>query len=209
MFARFGVAPLVAAIATSLAVALAYVLLPLVDGHVDFERDVQPILRESCYECHGPDEQEANLRLDARSVVFAGGDSGPALEPGNSAESLLIELVTAADEDDRMPQEEDPLSAEQIGILRAWIDEGAHWPDDVGVVLDDKRSHWAYIKPERPELPPVRRAAWVRNEIDHFVLARMDAAGLSPAPPAERARLLRRVHLDLVGLPPLHAHPGY
>lgn len=169
---------------------------------VDFERDVQPLLEANCFECHGPDEQEGGLRLDARASVFNGGDTGPAVEPGSAADSLLIERIRAADEDERMPQDADPLDAEEIALLERWIEQGAAWPEGVGAVVADPRSHWAYTAPERPALPPIRDSAWPRNEIDRFVLARIEAAGWTPAPEAERARLLRRVYLDLTGLPP-------
>ena len=173
-----------------------------VHSEVDFVAEVQPILREHCFECHGPEDPEAGLRLDAREGVFTGGDSGPAVEPGDATASLLYQLVTSDDEDERMPQDEDPLDAAQLAVLRRWIEAGAPWPDGVGARIEPRESHWAYQKPQRPELPAVERTAWASNDVDRFVLARIEEAGLSPSPPAEPARLLRRVHLDLIGLPP-------
>ena len=202
MFTQAGIFRPVFVIANLAAATLGCSDASVVGQPVDFVRDVEPILRGSCYECHGPDEQEGGLRWDARSSAFLGGDSGPAFEPGDSTESLLIEVVTVADVDERMPQDEDPLSPEQIETLRNWIDQGAHWPEGVGAVIEDIRSHWAYVKPETPKRPKVKRSRWPLNEIDYFVLARIEAAGLSPAPPADRAQLLRRVYLDLIGLPP-------
>ncbi|MCH8043684.1 MAG: PSD1 domain-containing protein [Planctomycetes bacterium] len=168
---------------------------------VDFERQILPIFRARCFECHGPKEQEARLRLDVRRIVFSGGETGPAVTPGDSAGSLLIKRVLAKDEDERMPPEGKPLSADEIALVRAWIDAGAKWPKGVGATIAEKR-HWAYVKPTRPALPTVKDTAWPQNAIDRFVLARLEAAGLSPSELASRARLVRRVYLDLIGLPP-------
>jgi hypothetical protein len=130
--------------------------------------------------------------------VFQGGDSGkPLVVPGKSAESLLLRKVTSDDPDDRMPQKGDRLTEAQIATLRTWIDQGAPWPEDGGT-----RKHWAYVKPSRPALPKVSNPKWCRNDLDRFVLARLDREKLKPAPEADRAVLLRRVSLDLTGLPP-------
>jgi len=169
---------------------------------IDFVRDVQPILSQHCYECHGPDEQEARLRLDARNSVMHGGDSGPLFEKGHADTSLLIARLKSSDEDERMPPGDEPLSEQQIALLSRWIDEGATWPDGVGVHVEAREQHWAYVKPERPPLPDVKNTRWPKNEIDRFVLARLEKEGLTPSPIAKPATLLRRVYLDLTGLPP-------
>ena len=166
---------------------------------VDFDRQVRPIFESRCYECHGEKKQKAGVRFDQRDSLFHGGDSGkPLLVPGKSAESILLQKVTTADPDEMMPPKGERLTAEQISILKAWIDEGANWPQQA----TQKKTHWAYVKPVRPALPKVSQTSWPANEIDFFVLARLDQEGLRPAPPADPAVLLRRVSLDLIGLPP-------
>jgi cytochrome c551/c552 len=152
-------------------------------------RQAQAILAESCYGCHGPGQQMAGLRLDtgARAVVAA----------GHSADSLLIKRVTGADGLARMPMGAPALSADKIATLAKWIDAGA--------VLPAPPRHWAFVPPVRPTVPSVSRAAWVRNPIDAFLLARLDREGLKPSPEADRATLLRRASLDITGLPPTPA----
>jgi mono/diheme cytochrome c family protein len=163
---------------------------------VDFDREVRPIFVKRCSECHGPDVQKGKLRLDSK-VALKGGKSGkPLLVVRKSAESELIARVTAADPDDVMPAKGERLTAEQIGILKRWIDEGAPWPDQ------DARAHWSFVKPVRSDLPPVRNAGWVRNEVDRFILARLEHENLASSTEADRTTLLRRLHLDLTGLPP-------
>ena len=169
---------------------------------VDFARDIQPIFEARCNSCHGSDEQEGNLRLDARAIVFHGGVSGPAVVKGDAKKSLLYERIIGDAEGDRMPVDDEPLSAKQIELIRRWIDEGARWPDGVGFDLKPPKKHWAYVKPSRAELPTVSHPAWAKQAIDYFVLDRLDTEKLAPSSRAEKARLLRRVYLDLVGLPP-------
>ncbi|REK27705.1 MAG: DUF1553 domain-containing protein [Planctomycetota bacterium] len=171
------------------------------DG-VDFARDVRPLLAANCFHCHGPDEQEGGLRLDGREAFFTGGVSGPAVEQGASASSHLIARLRSDDEDQRMPPDADPLSAEQVALVARWIDEGAIWPEGVGDRDVAGAEHWAYRRPQPPERPAVRQTSWPRNEIDTFVLARLEREGLEPSPSAEPATLLRRLYLDLIGLPP-------
>jgi len=162
---------------------------------VDFAREVQPIFIKRCYECHGPDKQRSNLRLDHKADAARGGKSGePTWIPGDSAKSHIIQRVTSTDSDEQMPPKGERLTAEQIKALRKWIDQGADWPEE--------KKHWAFIKPERPPMPAVKDKRWVRNEIDHFILAGLEQEKLSPAPEADRATLIRRLSLDLTGLPP-------
>lgn len=171
----------------------------------DFEADVRPILAKNCHKCHGPSKKEGGLALHAKGPAFAGGDSGPAFLPGKSGQSRLIRYVDGTDpEGNVMPPEGagNPLSAEQIGVLRAWIDGGAVWPETARGGTPNPPEHWAFRKPTRPPLPRVGRSDWPRNPIDFFTLASMEREGLSPSPEADRATLIRRLSLDLTGLPP-------
>ena len=156
---------------------------------VDFARDVRPILSDRCFSCHGPDsnQRQAQLRLDARAGLLG------VVSAGRPDESLLIGKVTASDPDERMPPVDSGLhlSAEEIAILQAWIAAGAEW-----------RDHWSFVPPVRPEPPQIAGSDWARNPIDQFVQRRLDRDGLAPAGPESRQRLLRRVTLDLTGLPP-------
>jgi hypothetical protein len=169
---------------------------PTVATPIDFTRDIQPILAARCYDCHGLENPKAGLRLTSLQDALTGGESGdPALVPRHSASSTLIQRLLTEDENDVMPQKADRLPAGEIALLQRWIDEGAVWPEN--------QKHWAYLKPVRPALPELADATRVvRNPIDRFVLARLEKQGLAPSPDAGRARWLRRVSLDLVGLPP-------
>ena len=169
---------------------------------VNFVRDIQPILSQHCYECHGADEQEGQLRLDARAVVMKGGVSGPLFEQGRGDASLLVGRLRSTDDDERMPPEGESLNEQQIALIARWIDQGADWPAGVGVQVKSAERHWAYVKPERPELPQIENENWAKNEIDRFVAARREREGITPSTAAEPTTLLRRVYLDLIGLPP-------
>ena len=169
---------------------------------VEFVKDIQPILAKHCYECHGPQKQKSELRWDVKQTALKGGASGPAIVPGKSAESLMIQLVSGIKSDLVMPQKGDRLTRAQIGLLRAWIDQGANWPDGVDPKYADKRDHWAFKAPVRPAEPKVKNKKWVRNPIDTFILARLENQKLSPSPEADRVTLIRRLSLDLIGLPP-------
>jgi mono/diheme cytochrome c family protein len=169
---------------------------------VDFVRDVQPIFASRCYQCHGATKQEAEFRLDDKTIALKGGDLGPAIVPGKSAESLLIHFVGGLVDGKVMPKKGERLSSEQIGILRAWIDQGANWPDSVAVAKDTRLEHWAFKAPVRSQLPSVKNKKWVRNAIDNFVLARLEKDKLKPSSEADRVTIIRRLSLDLIGLPP-------
>jgi mono/diheme cytochrome c family protein len=171
---------------------------------VDFEKDVRPIFAASCYRCHGPKAAKGGLVLDRRDEALRGGDEGKVILPGKSAESRLIRYVAGIDEDHVMPPEGagKPLTPEQVGVLRAWIDGGADWPIAADHKNLDATGHWSFRTPVRPALPTVKDPTWVRNPIDAFVLARLEREGLKPSPEADRATLLRRLSLDLIGLPP-------
>ncbi len=170
---------------------------------VDFVKDVQPILAKNCYSCHGPTRQKAELRWDVKDIALKGGEHGPDILPGKSAESRMIQLVAALNPEQVMPQKGDRLTAEQVGLLRAWIDQGANWPDGLnpkGYV--DRRNNWSFKAPVKPAIPQVKDRKWVRNPIDDFVLAKLESQKMHPSPEADRATLIRRLSLDLIGLPP-------
>ena len=165
----------------------------------DFARDVRPILSNRCFKCHGPDEdhQEAGLRLDVREAALSELDSGTrAIVPGHPDNSEVIARITSTDPDLVMPPPHTKvkLSEDERRILTAWVAAGA-----------DYRPHWAFVKPERPAMPEAANDGWARNGIDRFVRSRLHEKGLAPSPEADRATLCRRVHLDLVGLPPTPA----
>jgi mono/diheme cytochrome c family protein len=168
------------------------------ESAIDFARDVRPLLASRCVDCHGADKQEGGLRLDARGPAFKGGDSGPVIEPGKAAESRLVHLVAGGEPETPMPPQGERLSSEQIALLRAWIDQGAAWPDD-GQAASIRSRHWSLQPLRSPPVPVVSGAA---TEIDAFVQSALLARGLAPAAPADRRTLIRRLTFDLLGLPP-------
>lgn len=161
---------------------------------IDYETDIKPLLKNRCVSCHGPLKQKAGLRLDAGILVHEGGKNGPVLEE-------IIERVSSTDEEERMPPEGSPLSPDEIATLDDWISLGAPFPKDE-LVPGSPGSHWSFQPVKRPKLPEVKNKAWPRNPIDHFVLAGLEEKDWSPAGQAEPLVLLRRVYLDLIGLPP-------
>ncbi|RUL87284.1 DUF1553 domain-containing protein [Tautonia sociabilis] len=175
---------------------------PPVEHPVAFEEQIRPILAERCLSCHGPDRRKGGLRLDNRADALAGGDSGPVIEPGDGAKSLLVEKVAGLDPLSVMPPSGDPLTRDQVALIRSWIDQGAEWSEDDTPAEAPRSDHWAFRAPVLPEPPEVRDFGWPRNPIDRFILARLESEGLSPAPEADRSTLIRRLSLDLIGLPP-------
>ena len=159
---------------------------------IDFNRDIRPILSDNCFACHGPDEKQrkAGLHLDTKEGAFS---KTNVIVPGNSAASRLIRRITAPDPEMRMPPPDSgrSLTDSQKALITRWIDQGAKW-----------ETHWAYVAPVRLDPPKVAASGWPRNPIDNFVLARLEKEGLSPSAETDRATLLRRVTLDLTGLPP-------
>ena len=158
---------------------------------IDFNRDIRPILSNKCFACHGPDttKLKGKLRLDVRDIAIKKG----AVVPGKPAESELVRRINAADADERMPpaKSNKTLTAAEKDLLKRWIAAGA-----------DYKVHWAFVAPERPTVPAIKNAAWPRNAIDHFILARLEQEGLTPSSEAAKTALIRRVTLDLSGLPP-------
>ena len=183
------------------------------DERVDYATQIKPLLATKCFACHGALKQESGLRMDAALLIRKGGDSGVVVVAGKANESLLIEKVLATDIDQRMPPEGEgeALTAEQVVLLKQWIDQGAVAPDES--IPPDPRKHWAYQPPKRPDVPKPKSSAGagssLRNDVDAFLAAEHEERGLTPAPPAAKEVLLRRLYLDLVGLPParkeLHA----
>ncbi len=167
----------------------------------DFNRDIHPIFESKCFSCHGPRKQKGGLRLDNKTAAMQGGDSGPVIIPGKASGSKLIQLVSGEDPDKIMPAKGERLSSTQIAMIRQWIDAGAVWPESTDT-SGAKSDHWAFQQPVRSELPRVTDRSWPRNAIDHFVLARLDSENIKPSPRANRYTLIRRLSLDLIGLPP-------
>ncbi len=164
---------------------------------VDFTREVLPVLKAHCFQCHSGAQQQGGLSLGSRALILKGGASGTSVVPGNGSKSPLVIRALGQGGKARMPLGFAPLPEAQIALLRTWIDQGAIWPDPKSA-----QKHWAYIKPVRTKLPKVVHPGWVRNPVDAFVLARLERAGLTPSAEADRVTLLRRVTLDLTGLPP-------
>jgi len=178
-------------------------------SEVEFLRDVQPIFARSCYSCHGPDLSEGSLRLDRRRDALEGGNNGPAILAGKSAASRLVQYLTGENDDEMlMPPEGEgaPLSSEEIALVRRWIDAGAHWPEVADGDIQRKSSdHWSFQPRRHVDPPPVEHGDWVRNGIDAFVLAKLESRDIAPSPEADRATLIRRLSIDLLGLPPTPA----
>ncbi|MBP88473.1 MAG: hypothetical protein CMJ64_17455 [Planctomycetaceae bacterium] len=166
----------------------------------DYDRNIRGILSAKCFLCHGPDKQESGLRLDVRGRALAGGDSGVAIVPGKSGESALIGRVTSDNETDRMPPEGERLTAAQVDLLRRWIDQGGKGIPESN--LDAAAKHWAFQPIRQPTSPAVSNIAWPRNAIDRFVLAKQEEKLIGPSSEAPRQTLIRRLYLDLIGLPP-------
>jgi mono/diheme cytochrome c family protein len=169
---------------------------------VDFQRDILPLFKANCYQCHDGKKQKAGYRLDIRSRAQRGGESGKtSIVPGQPDKSDLIRRITSKDDEQVMPPSGKRLTPEQVKLLHDWVAAGAPWPDALANE-NDKTRHWAFQPPKRPELPTVKEEKWARNAIDRFVLARLEKEGIAPAAEAERITLIRRLTLDLIGLPP-------
>jgi mono/diheme cytochrome c family protein len=185
---------------------------PAPDRAEFFEKKVRPLLVEQCQECHGPDKQKGGLRLDSRAALLTGGDSGPAVEPGQPDKSRLVKAVQYTS-DPRMPPKA-KLTADQIGILTNWVRMGAPWPKSAAAarpaastmtVTAKDREFWAFRPVTTPPVPKVRDSQWAKTDIDRFILAGLEAKNLKPVAAADKRTLIRRVYFDLVGLPPTPA----
>ena len=183
--------------AALICVATAVLSRTVADGEepLEYGREIRPILSDACFRCHGADasKREAKLRLDRHDSVLADRDGSRALVPGRLDQSELYRRISSDDPDERMPPADSVprLSDQEIDTIRRWIEQGAEW-----------KPHWSFVPPQRPELPPFRDQRWPVHDFDGFVLARLEKAGLQPSVPADQTRLLRRVTLDLTGLPP-------
>ena len=170
---------------------------------VSFIADVQPLFTAHCVDCHGPDKQKGGWRADDPKYALHAGDSfGPNILPGNSAASPLIQFVAHTHPELKMPEKGTPLTAEEVGILRAWIDQGADWPEGATVPAAkpvDPLDWWSLQAPSRPPVPEKANAS---HPIDRFLQKALAEKGLRPAPEADRRTLLRRLSFDLTGLPP-------
>ena len=166
-----------------------------------FETRVAPVLAANCSACHNQRLRSSNLALDSRAGVLTGGNRGPSAKPGSPDESMLIRAVEQTG-DLKMPPGK-KLSGEEIATLRKWIQDGMAWtPEKAAAAPRRGADHWAFQAPKRAAQPAVKSPGWARNPIDRFVLARLEQEGIQPSPEADRATLLRRVSLDLTGLPP-------
>ncbi len=170
-------------------------------SETDYIREIRPLLQARCFACHGALKQEAGLRLDTGALIRSGGDSGAAVEPGEPAQSLLIERVTADDSDQRMPPEGEPLQPAQIAALKSWIAQGAKSPADEQPE-SDPREHWSFQRLDRPSVPAVAGDTSATNPIDSFINRKLRQHHQQPEAVTRKEVLLRRVYLDLIGLPP-------
>ncbi|HQR33119.1 MAG TPA: DUF1549 domain-containing protein, partial [Blastocatellia bacterium] len=180
---------------------------------MSFDRDIRPIFANHCLKCHSETKQSGGLRLDAKAFAVR----GSVIVPGNAAASRLLQRVSAANEDERMPPAGERLSAQQIALLKTWIDAGAIWPDGDGATEgkrdretreqaskgNERLQHWAWQAIQKPIVPIIQNPkSKIQNPIDAFILARLAQAGLTMSPEADRRTLIRRLYFDLTGLPP-------
>ncbi len=161
---------------------------------IEFARDIEPLLSKRCVVCHGAQQQMSGLRLDQKDAALKGGKAGVDILPGKSAESRLIRLVAGVDRDHAADGSSTTDGRRFGGLLRAWIDQGLEWTA--------RAPHWSFQKIQRTAAPTVRNRSWGRNPVDNFILARLEHEGIAPSPEASKLTLLRRVSLDLTGLPP-------
>src|SRR5687767_4326028 len=178
-----------------------------------FEMKVRPLLAENCFSCHGDKKRKGELRLDSREAILKGGENGPVIVPFEPEKSRLIAAVSYAHEDLQMPpDEEDRLSAAQVEVLKKWVKMGAPWPAGSGLagggkskkrtITEGDRGFWSFQPVGAPPVPQVDDGGWGKTPIDSFVFAKLKAEGVTPAPEADRATLIRRATFDLHGLPP-------
>ena len=172
-------------------IILPYLLTTLSASEIDFNRDIRPILSDNCFRCHGPDAEnrEADLRLDVRDVAV---DAG-AIMPGDPTASEMLKRILSDDDESVMPppSTEKKISADELTLLQTWVTEGAEYSE-----------HWAFVPPQRPDVPPAKNGGRFRNSIDNFVAAKLAVQNIKSSQPADRITLIRRVYLDLLGLPP-------
>lgn len=174
------------------------VLIPSAEGVVDFEKEILPIFEESCFDCHGPDKQKGELRLDSRVSLLKGGDTGfPAIVPGDAAKSQMVHFIKGESPDEVMPPKGGPLEEDEIALIERWINEGADWPGQMEEVAEVKTDHWSFQPIVRPDVP-----SGPHQPIDAFLNAKLREAGLMPNKQADSRSLIRRLSIVLTGLPP-------
>ena len=190
------------------AVRIAPRLPPPADRPVDFVTDIKPLLHKYCFDCHGPGLDSGGLSMGTRAQVLEGGETGPGLLTGNSISSALVQRIAGVDPEQRMPPDGDRMSPAEIGLVRAWIDQGALWPTSEETPdprTRKHRSHWAFLPLRQPPVPTpaeTAHAGWIQTPIDAFVIRQLEATQFEPAPAASPSELLRRLYFDLTGLPP-------
>ena len=180
-------------------ITLGYLLAGCNNDRIDFSAQVKPILNKRCISCHGGVKRNADFSLLFRHEALDTTESGKAaIIPGDPDHSEMIRRITSTNPEERMPYKEEPLSAEEINILKQWIKEGAEWGD-----------HWAYLQPKKVEVPSIELLSgfhfeddWAKNEIDYFILEKLKRENVSPSAQADKATLIRRVYMDIIGLPP-------
>lgn len=186
--------------------AIAAVPLAAAPQEVDFSRSIEPVLHKKCYGCHGAVQQMNGLRLDDKEAALKGGYSGAAILPGKGAESPIVQRVTSEKNGFKMPPAGPRLSSAEIELLTAWIDRGAEWPirtaKDSKPSASTKAKLWSLQPVKRPPVPNLQQSQWIRNPIDAFVLARLQKEQIAPSPEVDKNTLIRRVTLDLIGMPP-------
>ncbi|HVY71453.1 MAG TPA: DUF1549 domain-containing protein, partial [Verrucomicrobiae bacterium] len=197
-----------AALVASLAGGVGHVHAATAEDLEFFEKKIRPVLSEQCFKCHSAtaEKVKGGLLLDTRDALLKGGESGAAVVPGNPEASLLIKAVRYTDKDLQMPPKNKKLSDAQIADLETWVKQGVPYPETVASGRPDPmalaRTHWAFQPVKAATPPAVKNQQWPRVPIDFFILAKLEEKGLKPAPPADKATLLRRVTYDLTGLPP-------
>jgi mono/diheme cytochrome c family protein len=194
--------------------ALAVTAAPGPDELEFFEKKIRPIFVENCYKCHSVEQgkHKGELTLDTRDGVRKGGENGPAIVPGDPAQSLLLKAVSYQDKELQMPPKGDKLTPQQIADLTEWVKIGAPDPrtesggkKKLTGLTDKARAHWAYQPVKKPTIPLVKNRAWCWTPVDAFIVQKLEEKGMVPSPEADRERLLRRATYDLIGLPPLLA----
>lgn len=172
---------------------------------IDFQKQIKPLFQAKCYSCHGRESQEGGFRLDLKSRALEGGDSGLAITPGNSHKSELYHRIAGTGDGEKMPPEGEgtPLSPAELALVKRWIDQGAKWPATTNLKGQLPGSdHWSFQPIKAVPLPQVQQSSWVKNGIDAFILQKLEQEKIRPAAETDRSTLIRRVYLDLIGLPP-------
>ncbi len=167
-----------------------------------FKDEVYPLLKANCFECHGENVQHGNLRLDAKNTMLQGGKSGTAVTPGNAEASRLYHRLVTDDASKRMPLGREPLAEQEIELIKKWINQGAVWKEGLGSSAISVDKHWSFVLPQPDSPPTVDHNEWIQNPIDAFILEKMQKHDLHPSPEADRKKLIRRMYLDVIGLPP-------